>query len=415
MAINFRDYDKNSSDESDSDISDGTNEESSENDSMDYEDDNVDEPTLNEQNTNQNNAEDDSDEDEEEDEVVKAIKAEKNKPRDHPPTITSEDFIVDISFSPIKNLIAIANIVGDILLYEYSNDETKLVNTLELHLKACRQVEFDNNGLTVYSTAKDKVIMATDVETGKLKQCYENAHEEPVYSLKCLDNGKIVTGDDGGTVKLWDMRKPDPIFNLKISEEYVSDMITNEAQKYLVCAGGDGVLTSIDLKASKIYTTSEDYDSELTCMGLFRSETKLLVGSSKGKLYLFNWKEFGLHSDEYIGQKHSIQCMIPITQNVVVTSGEDGVLRATHMFPQRHLGIVGQHRLPVECLDISHDGQYIASSSHDNDVKFWNISYFETIDSIINVNHKQNKKKDLVNNLPSSSIKNASDFFSGLV
>lgn len=45
------------------------------------------------------------------------------------------------------------------------------------------------------------------------------------------------------------MRKQDPIFTLKIGEDYISDMTTNEAQKYLVCAGGDGTLTSIDLKA----------------------------------------------------------------------------------------------------------------------------------------------------------------------
>lgn len=166
---------------------------------------------------------------------------------------------------------------------------------------------------------------------------------------------------------------------------------------------------------SKIYTTSEEYDAELTCLGLFRSDTKLLVASSTGKLYLFNWKEFGLHSDEYVGQKHSIQCMVPVTQNIVITSGEDGMLRAAHMFPQCQLGIVGQHRLPVDCLDISHDGQFVASCSHDNDVKFWNISYFETIETIKDVNHKQNKKKDMSNNLPSSSVKNASDFFSGLL
>lgn len=36
--------------------------------------------------------------------------------------------------------------------------------------------------------------MATDVETGKLKQCYDNAHDEPVYKLICLNNDKIVTG-----------------------------------------------------------------------------------------------------------------------------------------------------------------------------------------------------------------------------
>lgn len=90
----------------------------------------------------------------EDDEVVKAIISEKNKPRDHPPPITCEDFIVDISFNPAKNLIALATIVGDVLFYEYNNEETKLVNTLELHLKACRDIEFDNEGTTLFSTAK---------------------------------------------------------------------------------------------------------------------------------------------------------------------------------------------------------------------------------------------------------------------
>lgn len=37
--------------------------------------------------------------------------------------------------------------------------------------------------------------MAVDVETGKLKKCYENAHDEPVYRLLNLGNNKIVTGE----------------------------------------------------------------------------------------------------------------------------------------------------------------------------------------------------------------------------
>lgn len=41
--------------------------------------------------------------------------------------------------------------------------------------------------------------MATDVETGKLKRCYENAHQDPVYRLLCLENNKIVTGKNHAT------------------------------------------------------------------------------------------------------------------------------------------------------------------------------------------------------------------------
>lgn len=76
------------------------------------------------------------------------------------------------------------------------------------------------------------------------------------------------------------------------------------------------------------------------------------------------------------------------------------------------MGVVGQHNLFVESMDISNDGTLIASSSHNNDIKFWNIQYFEDYEKA-NTREKTNKKKEMKKNLPSSKIKDASDFFAG--
>lgn len=86
--------------------------------------------------------------------------------------------------------------------------------------------------------------------------------------------------------------------------------------------------------------------------------------------------------------------------------------RATSLFPHQHLGIVGQHDFSVETLDISNNGTLIASSSHNNDIKFWNVQYFETLN--VNQTIKGGRKKQLLHNLPSSQIKNRSDFFAEL-
>lgn len=51
-----------------------------------------------------------------------------------------------------------------------------------------------------------------------------------------------------------------------------------------------------------MYVQSEPYDEELTCMGLFRNESKLVVGSSKGRFYNYNWGEFGLHGNMFPGK-----------------------------------------------------------------------------------------------------------------
>lgn len=104
--------------------------------------------------------------------------------------------------------------------------------------------------------------------------------------------------------------------------------------------------------------------------------------------------------------------MVPITERIAVTGGEDGILRAMHLVPGRVLGIVGQHSLAVETIDINSSGELIASSSHDNDIRFWNIKYFEDFDDI-----KYNSKPDrkaMRHNLPSSKQTNAADFFSDL-
>nr|CAD7572103.1 unnamed protein product [Timema californicum] len=241
----------------------------------------------------------------------------------------------------------------------------------------------------------------------------EEAHNVDTCLLKArmVEDNKLLNSQVILT-SIWDMRKKDPIFSRKEMDDYVSKMVTTEAKRYLVCSSGEGTITSINLVSHKLHMQSEMYDTELTSLCLMRSDSKLLVGSSKGTMFLFNWGQFGYHSDEFPGVKQSINSMIPITENIVVTACEDGVLRATHLFPQRHLGVAGQHQFSVECLDISGDGTFIASSSHDQLIKFWNIRYFEEMN--INSRVKSKKREEMKRNLPSSKFQDCSAFFSEL-
>lgn len=133
-------------------------------------------------------------EEEEEDEVIKAIRRENTKERDHPPIIKSEDHIVDISFHPHENILGVASITGDVFLYKYTNDENTLAQSLEVHTKACRDIEFSEDGNILFSTSKDKSIMLSNVETGGLIRFYEKAHDEAVYCLSVLDENLFATG-----------------------------------------------------------------------------------------------------------------------------------------------------------------------------------------------------------------------------
>lgn len=61
--------------------------------------------------------------------------------------------------------------------HKYTVEETEILETLEVHEKACRNIEFSKDGKILFSSSKDKSIALSDVKTGKLKQFYENAHE----------------------------------------------------------------------------------------------------------------------------------------------------------------------------------------------------------------------------------------------
>lgn len=221
--------------------------------SEDTEDSSDDEPnTTNPETTLEDNEDDNQEEaEEEEDEVIKAIREASTKKRDHPPVIECESFVVDICFHPHEDILGVANIEGDVLLYKYSNDENTLLHTIELHNKACRAIDFSKDGKILFSTSKDKAIMLSDVETCKLTRYYEDSHEVPVYTISVLNDNLFATGDDNGAVKLWDLRTTNSkaVFSLKKNEDYISDIKTHEQEKYLLCSSGDGSLTTIDLAA----------------------------------------------------------------------------------------------------------------------------------------------------------------------
>nr|XP_023026734.1 WD repeat-containing protein 55 homolog [Leptinotarsa decemlineata] len=132
--------------------------------------------------------------DEEEDETIKAIRRQNTRERDHPSNIQCEEFITDISFHPQNDILAVGNIVGDVLFYKYSNDENILQMTLELHSRACRDIEFNQDGKLLLTASKDKSIMISDVESGKLTRFYDDAHDVPIYCLTVIDENLFSTG-----------------------------------------------------------------------------------------------------------------------------------------------------------------------------------------------------------------------------
>jgi len=416
----------------------------SDDDSDEFDDDEEDGDMENNSDTRENPLYEDSDEDsdlsdvedsktepacDDEDDLVKALKAARQKKeRNCPPDLKCTELITDLSFHPEADVLVIGNISGEVSVFSYSNDENKLQKKLKISKKTIRGVEFDETGSSLLTISKDKTFRVLDVETWTVKEKYVKCHDSALYSCSSLDTHTAVTGDEDGFVKMWDSRSPSTsVMTFKRFDEYVSSFLKID-DHHLIASSGEGTIQSFDLRQKRPDIQSEVYESELNCMTTVRSNSKLVVGSGAGPLYMFSKDQYGLHSDQFPGHPDGVNCIIPVTDNVVMTGCEDGNIRAVHLYPHRFLGVVGHHEqeFPVERLDVNTSGEIIASISHDNRVKFWNVRYLEEMDynktkkpgvlpktAFRSKSKKQQLLKESEHQLPSSSRSNVKEFFSG--
>lgn len=87
-------------------------------------------------------------------------------------------------------------------------------------------------------------------------------------------------------------------------------------------------------------------------------------------------------------------------------------IRAINLLPNRVIGCIGQHvNEPIEELAKSWDSRFLASSGHDQLIKFWDISSLPN--TTVNEYRKRKKKDGRMKSL-TKKAHGDNDFFSGL-
>lgn len=139
----------------------------------------------------------------------------------------------------------------------------------------------------------------------------------------------------------------------------------------------------------------------------------MVCGSSEGTIYIFNWNGFGATSDRFAIKAESVDCITPVTDNIMCIASMDGFIRAVNLLPNRVIGCIGQHvGEPIEELSTSWDSRFLASCGHDQLIKFWDISSLP--DTTVNEYRKRKKKDGRMKSL-TKKAHGDNDFFSGLV
>jgi len=225
-------------------------------------------------------------------------------------------------------------------------------------------------------------------------------------------------------VRLWDSRTHSRAAAFRVHEDFVADLhFTGEARNALLSASGDGTLAHLDLRSNKVVARSDNQEDELlsgacpralprapasaagdetrvathslrgtmgalymlkfprlrdgllraydaaapsltpAAVTLMKQGRKIVTGSQEGVLSLFDWGDIADLSDRYPGHPQSVDALVALNDDLLLTGSSDGVIRVISILPNKMLGVVGEHsEWPVERLCLSPDGGLLASA-----------------------------------------------------
>ena len=95
------------------------------------------------------------------------------------------------------------------------------------------------------------------------------------------------------------------------------------------------------MRKSSLYAMSDTCEVDLSAVCVLKDGKKVLTAGGDGVVNIFSWDWFGDCNDRITGHPNSIECMVKYDENTVITGGEDGLIRAVSVLPNRILAILG--------------------------------------------------------------------------
>ncbi len=322
-----------------------------------------------------------------------------------------------------------------------------------------------NAANAMVSVTRDGSLGVLDLELGKLSLNVEHANACGFEVAKAWDDNLIICGDEDGAVTGYDLRvggkqtalntKPKAAAGQKVSAkhahaastervgnviidtgryqlgqywrnddhaDYVTDLAFSLLRNQVAFTSADAHLSLYDARKGEFIDISGRDEDELMSVCYLKEDSALLCGTDKGPISMYKTEDIFTYSDRYKVHECSVDHLVQLDQDTVLTAGEDGILRVVMIKPSRVIGVVGVHKDVISGVDVWRPSgatdaddylwanDIIGTCSHDYSVRFWRVQDMQMLRRTRTTKELNDMKKARMKGVKSS--KDSDDDFS---
>jgi WD40 repeat protein len=299
-----------------------------------------------------------------------------------------EGEVVDISFSPDRNIIATASQDGTVKLW---NLEGKQIKSFSAANNAkFWGISFSPKGQILAAASTDGTVRLWRLNGKDIEEVEPlKVSKGWVWDISFSPDGQVLaSADSSGTVKLWqfdgDKFNPDPIYQIK-----AHDQVKGEDQeihkinfspdgKFLATASIDNTakLWRFDGQKIEFLRTLKGHTDSLWDVTFSPDSRTIATASSDNNAKLWNLE--GKEIKTLSGHKQGVLSASFATyeQNkelVVATASDDNTIKLWNLKGEEIITLTG-HINGVWRASFSPNGKFLATASRDKTVKLWNLN-----------------------------------------
>ena len=188
------------------------------------------------------------------------------------------------------------------LLFIWEIESGKLIKSWEAHYKGIRVVKTDKSGNWIISGGEDGIINiwslaeVIDLQIAKPTAKYSyTEHTMPINCIYCAENGRIISGSEDRSCKVWKMGDKKPLQSTLLFDSSVSSVTMDPIEKYIFVGTEKGKIFQIEtykdnlpkiISSSLILSSLFSYGvhaSRINDLKVSEDSLFLISGASDGK------------------------------------------------------------------------------------------------------------------------------------